>query len=70
MSRHDLIDFESRVIKPLLPNKARGVPRVDDRRVLNGIFWRITLTVHQTQRDDEIGNDGAAQLSALPRFPR
>jgi len=27
------------VIEPLLPNKPRGVPRVDDRRVLNGIFW-------------------------------
>ena len=24
-----------------LPNKPRGVPRVDDRRVLNGIFWRL-----------------------------
>ena len=23
----------------MLPNKARGVPRVDDRRVLNGICW-------------------------------
>src|SRR5499427_4156570 len=23
----------------MLPNKARGVPRVDDRRVLNGVFW-------------------------------
>ena len=22
-----------------LPQKSRGVPRVDDRRVLNGIFW-------------------------------
>ena len=39
MSRHDLTDFEWRVIEPLLPNKPRGVPRVDDRRVLNGIFW-------------------------------
>src|SRR3546814_6635567 len=27
------------VPEPLLPNKPRGVPRVDDRRVLNGIFW-------------------------------
>ena len=26
-------------IKPFLPNKPRGVPRVNDRRVLNGIFW-------------------------------
>jgi transposase len=23
----------------MLPAKPRGVPRVDDRRVLNGIFW-------------------------------
>jgi len=39
MSRYDLTDFEWRVIEPLLPNKPRGVPRVDDRRVQNGIFW-------------------------------
>ena len=37
MSRYDLTDFEWRVIEPLLPNKPRGVPRVDDRRVLNGL---------------------------------
>ncbi len=29
------------MIEPLLPNKPRGVPRVDDRRVLNGIFWGL-----------------------------
>lgn len=39
MGRFDLTVFEGRVIQPLLPNKPRGVPRVDDRRVLNGIFW-------------------------------
>ncbi len=39
MSRYDLTDFEWRVIEPLLPNKPRGVPRVDDRRVTNGSFW-------------------------------
>ena len=39
MSRFDLTEFEWRVIAPLLPNKPRGAPRVDDRRVLNGIFW-------------------------------
>jgi len=37
MSRYDLTDFEWRVIQPMLPSKPRGVPRVDDRRVLNGI---------------------------------
>ena len=26
-------------IKPLLPNKSRGVPRVDDRRELSGIIF-------------------------------
>ena len=39
MARYDLTDFEWKTIEPLLPNKPRGVPRVDDRRVLNGIFW-------------------------------
>ena len=39
MARYDLTEFEWRAIQPLLPNKPRGVPRVDDRRVLNGIFW-------------------------------
>ena len=39
MNRHDLTDFEWSVIEPLLPNKPLGVPRVDDRRVLNGILW-------------------------------
>jgi len=41
MARFDLTDFEWAVIEPLLPNKPGGVPRVDDRRVLNGIFWRL-----------------------------
>ena len=38
MARFDLSDVEWRLIEPLLPNKPRGVARVDDRRVLNGIF--------------------------------
>jgi transposase len=37
--RYELTDLEWAVIRPMLPNKARGVPRLDDRRVLNGIFW-------------------------------
>jgi transposase len=39
--RYDLTEFEWRTIQPLLPNKPRGVPRVDDRRVLNGIFHHL-----------------------------
>jgi transposase len=32
--RYELTDPEWAAIKPMLPNKLRGVPRVNDRRVL------------------------------------
>jgi transposase len=44
--RHGILAHEAlcgrvgpRCIKPMLPNTPRGVLRVNDRRVLNGIFW-------------------------------
>jgi transposase len=37
--RYELTEHEWTAIKPMLPNKPRGVARVNDRRVLNGIFW-------------------------------
>jgi len=37
--RYELTDHEWTAIRRMLPNKPRGVPRVNDRRVLNGIFW-------------------------------
>lgn len=37
--RYELSDKEWSIIRATLPAKPRGVPRVDDRRVLNGIFW-------------------------------
>ena len=39
--RYDLTEFEWNVIEPLLPNKPRGMPRVDGRRVLNSIFYQL-----------------------------
>ena len=41
LRRYELTDAEWTIIDPLLPRKSRGVARVDDRRVLNGIFWRL-----------------------------
>ena len=38
MSRYNLTEFKWHVIQPFLPNKPRGVARVDNVRVLNGIF--------------------------------
>ena len=32
-----LSEEQFRRLRPLLPNKVRGVPRVDDRRVISGI---------------------------------
>jgi transposase len=32
--RYELTDKEWTAINPMLPNKPRGVPRVNDRRVL------------------------------------
>jgi len=39
MMRFDLSDDEWDIIKPLLPENRQGPRRVDDRRVLNGIFY-------------------------------
>ena len=55
MGRYDLADFEWRVIAPLLPNKPRGVPRVDDRRVLNGIFWVLRSGVPRRDLPERYG---------------
>ena len=35
--RYELTDYEWAAMKPMLPNKPRGVPRVNDRRVQ---YWR------------------------------
>jgi transposase len=38
-----LTEYEWAAIKPFLPNKPRGVPRVNDRRVLNDIFLGLAI---------------------------
>ena len=38
MRRHELSDEEWAIIAPLLPTNTRGIERVDDRRVINGIL--------------------------------
>jgi transposase len=47
--RYDLTDREWAAIRPMLPKKPRGVRWVDDRRVLNGIFWvlRSDVALHK-----------------------
>ena len=63
--RYELTDFEWSIIAPLLPNKPRGVPRADDRRVLNGIYWRL-----RTGSPGRIFRSGTAPPTCYNRFVR
>jgi transposase len=53
--RYELTDYEWAAIKPFLPNKPRGVPRVNDRRVLNGIFASCVRVRHGADLPDNFG---------------
>jgi transposase len=41
MHRHELTDYEWKIIEPLLPNEPRGVPGANGGRVLKGILGRF-----------------------------
>ena len=53
--RYELTDNEWTAIRPMLPNEPRGVPRVNDRRVLNGIFWVLRSGAPWRDLPDEFG---------------
>jgi transposase len=53
--RYELTDQEWAAIKPMLPNKPRGVARVNDRRVLNGIFWVLRSGAPWRDLPDSLG---------------
>jgi transposase len=53
--RYELSDHEWTAIKPMLPNKPRGVPRVNDRRVLNGFFWVLRSGAPWRDVPDDFG---------------
>lgn len=53
--RYALSEAEWKIIQPILPTKSRGVPRVDDRRVLNGIFWVLRSGAPWRDLPDQYG---------------
>ena len=54
--RYELSDYEWAASKPFLPNKSRGVPRVNDRRVLYGIFWVLRSGAPWRDLPDDFGS--------------
>jgi len=55
MARSDLSDLEWEFIKAVLPNNSRGVKRVDDRRVINGIFCVLRTGIPWRDLPDQYG---------------
>jgi transposase len=55
MARSDMSDLERDFIKAVLPNKSRGVKRVDDRRVINGIFHVLRTGIPWADLPGEYG---------------
>jgi len=53
--RNALTERQWQIIQPILPIKPRGVPRVDDRRVLNGIFWVLRSGAPWRDLPDQYG---------------
>ena len=61
--RYELNDHEWGAIKPLLPNKPRGVPYVSDRRVLNGVFWVLRSGAPRRDVPDNFGRTPLATIA-------
>jgi transposase len=62
--RYELTDFEWSIIAPLLPDKPRGVPRADDRKVLNGVYWRLHTGSPWADIPERYGSDVLRQTLA------
>ncbi|MEU4955730.1 transposase [Streptomyces lavendulae] len=43
--RHELTDVEWELLAPLIPSAGRGRPRAEDRRVINGMVYKIRTGV-------------------------
>ncbi|WP_411577413.1 transposase [Streptomyces sp. HUAS TT20] len=45
MCRHELTDREWGSLAPLIPQAVTGRPRVDDRRIVNGMVYKIRTSI-------------------------
>lgn len=63
--RNESSDFEWSITEPLLPNKPRDVQQVDDRRVLNSIYWLLRTGSPWAGRPSAMAHDLRQPLSPL-----
>jgi transposase len=52
--RYELTDHDWSAIKPMLPNKVRGVPRVNDRRVRKAGVWSRVMEALAAAHDPAV----------------
>ena len=55
MARSDMSDLEWNFVKVLLPNKPRGVNRVDGRLVINGILYALRTDIPWRDMREQYG---------------
>jgi hypothetical protein len=64
--RHEVTDHEWAAIKPMLPNKARDVPRVNDRTVLSG--KRRPKSLEPARRPAPLAHVGVLMKNETPKL--
>jgi transposase len=65
--RYELTDFELSIIQPQPANKRRGIARVVDRKVLNGIYWWLRTGSPWAESQIRGGIEGLRRRSANDR---
>ncbi|WP_063749464.1 IS5 family transposase [Streptomyces viridosporus] len=66
MHRHELTDQEGELLTPLIPRAGTGRPRVDDRRILNGMVSKIRTGIAWRDLPERYG----PWKTVYPRFRR
>jgi hypothetical protein len=63
--RHELTDQERELLAPLIPRAATGRPRMEDRKVINGMVYKIRTGISWRDLPERYG----PWKSAYTRFP-
>lgn len=64
--RHEPTDKEWLIIDPLLSNKPRGVPWVDDWRVLSDVRWRFRFGTPWAEIPERYGHNRLFIMGVFP----